>query len=190
MTWCTYADRVAFPDDVLTAEEDLVFHLRPHWKAAVRPGLVLAFFLAAAIVAWVMLPTTTGGRIGVGLVLAIGVVVGGRRGLWPLLVWRGTHYVFTDERIVLQSGVLSRERRDLPLNRINDHAMSQSVLGRLLGYGEMTVDSVGDQVAVLVAVPHVQYVQTTLYELIESAPEDDEEEEEEEPADRPLGKRR
>jgi uncharacterized membrane protein YdbT with pleckstrin-like domain len=179
---------VAFPDDVLTAEEDLVFHLRPHWKAAVRPGLVLAFFLAAAIVAWVMLPTGTGGRIGVGLVLAIGVVVGGRRGLWPLLVWRCTHYVITDERILLQHGVLSRERRDLPLNRVNDHAMSQSVLGRLFGYGRMTIDSVGDQVAVLSSVPHVQYVQTTLYELIEGAPED--EEEEEEPADRPLGKRR
>ena len=42
-TSCTYADRVAFPDDVLTAEEDLVFHLRPHWKAAVRPGLVLVY---------------------------------------------------------------------------------------------------------------------------------------------------
>jgi membrane protein YdbS with pleckstrin-like domain len=179
---------VAFPDDVLTAEEDLVFHLHPHWKAAVRPGLVLGFFLAAAIVAWVMLPTTTGGRIGVGLVLAIGVVVGGRRGLWPLLVWRCTHYVFTDERILLQHGVLSRERRDLPLNRVNDHAMSQSPLGRLFGYGRVTIDSIGDQVAVLTAVPHVQYVQTTLYELIEGAPEDDEEVEEE-PADRPLGKR-
>lgn len=188
-TWCTYADRVAFPDDVLTAEEDLVFHLRPHWKAAVGPSLVLAFFLTAAIVAWVMLPTTLGGRIGVALVLAIGAVFGGRRGLWPLLVWRCTHYVITDERILLQHGVLSRERRDLPLNRVNDHAMSQSVLGRLFGYGRMTIDSVGDQVAVLSAVPHVQYVQTTLYELIEGAPEDDEEEEEE-PADRPLGRRR
>jgi uncharacterized membrane protein YdbT with pleckstrin-like domain len=186
-TSCTYAERVAFPDDFLTAEEDLVFHLRPHWKAAVLPSLVLAFFLTATIVSWVMLPTTTGGRIGVWLVLAIGVVVGGRRGLWPLLVWRCTHYVFTDERILLQSGVLSRDRRDLPLARVNDHAMSQSLLGRVLGYGRMTVDSIGDQVAVLEAVPKVQYVQTTLYELIEGAPEplaDDEE-----ATDRPLGKR-
>jgi uncharacterized membrane protein YdbT with pleckstrin-like domain len=182
---------VAFPDDVLTAEENLVFHLRPHWKVAVRPGLILSFFLAATIVAWVMLPTTMGGRIGVWLVAAISVVVGGRRGLWPLLVWRCTHYVITDERILLQHGVLSRERRDLPLARINDHAMSQSLLGRLFGYGRMTIDSVGDQVAVLAAVPHVQYVQTTLYELIEGAPEllDDDEEEDEDPTHRSLGRR-
>ena len=82
---------MAFPDDVLTAEEDLVFHLRPHWKAAVLPGLVLAFFLAATLVAWVMLPITMGGRIGVWLVAAISAVFGVRRGVWPLLVWRCTH---------------------------------------------------------------------------------------------------
>lgn len=187
---CTYADRVAFPDDVLTAEEDLVFHLRPHWKAAVRPGLVLAFFLAAVIIAWVMLPTTAGGRIGVWVVVTISVVVGGRRGVWPLLVWRCTHYVFTDERILLQVGVLSRDRRDLPLARINDHVMSQSLLGRMLGYGRMTIDSIGDQVAVLEAVPQVQYVQTTLYELIEGAPEPVEDgDEDEDPVDRTLGRR-
>ena len=43
--------------------------------------------------------------------------------------------------------MLSRDRRDLPLARVNDHLMSQSLLGRLLGYGRLTVDSIGDQVA-------------------------------------------
>ncbi|MDT4994344.1 MAG: hypothetical protein QOH97_4236 [Actinoplanes sp.] len=187
---------MAFPDDILTAEEDLVFHLHPHWKAVVRPVLILVFFLAATIVAWVMLPPTTGGEIGVAVVGVLGLAIGLRRGVWPLLVWRCTHYIFTDERILLQSGVLSRDRRDLPLARINDHAMSQSLLGRLLDYGRMTVDSIGDQLAVLEAVPRVQYVQTTLYELIEGAPEIVEEDEDVERAgddkqagDRTLGRR-
>ena len=39
------ADRVAFPDDVLTEEEDVVLHLHPHWKASVRPILVLLLAL-------------------------------------------------------------------------------------------------------------------------------------------------
>lgn len=181
VTCCTYADRVAFPDDVLTAEEDLVFHLRPHWKAAVRPSLVLAFFLAATLVAWVMLPTTMGGRIGIGVVATLGVIIGARRGVWPLLVWRCTHYIFTDERILLQDGVIARERRDLPLNRINDHLLTQSLLDRLFGSGTLTVDSIGDQAAVLTAVPHAHQVQTALYELIERLPEDEDEEEDDEP---------
>ena len=178
----TYADRVAFPDDVLTAEEEVVLHLHPHAKALVRPVVALLFSLAVTIVAWVMLPDNQGGTIGVVVVAAAALFFALSRGVWPLLVWRCTHYVFTDERILMQRGVLSRERRDVPLNRVNDHSMSQSLLDRLFGCGTLTVDSIGDQAAVLIAVPRVQERQTLLYELIESDrerhPEDDDEAEE------------
>jgi uncharacterized membrane protein YdbT with pleckstrin-like domain len=185
---------VAFPDDVLTAEEDVVLHLHPHWKASVRPILVLLLALAATVVAWVMLPTNDGGRIGVAVVGTVSLFFVLTRSLWPLLVWRCTHYVFTDERILLQEGVLSRERRDLPLNRVNDHVTSQSLVDRLFGCGTLRIDSIGDQAAVLTAVPHVQQVQTELYELIETDrelrgdPEDEEDEEPELPEQRRFGR--
>jgi uncharacterized membrane protein YdbT with pleckstrin-like domain len=159
---------VGFPDGVLTTEEELVLHLRPHWRRAVRPVFLLVVAGAAFTVAWVMLPTNSGGRIGV-LVIGTGALVLALiKGVWPLLVWRATHYVFTDERILLQDGVLTRDRRDLPLARVNDHATSQSLLDRMLGCGTLTIDSLGEQgPAVLGAVPGVVQVQTTLYELIE-----------------------
>lgn len=195
MTWCTYAERVPFPDDILTDEEQVVLHLRPHWRTVVRPILVLLFGVAAVILAWVMLPNDNGGHIGVGVVAAICLYFGLRRGAWPLFVWRCTHYVLTDERILLQEGVLSRERRDLPLNRINDHLTSQSVLDRMFGSGTLRIDSIGDQAAELRAVPHVHRVQTMLYEAIEHdrevhGDEDDEEEEPELPPRRGLLRRR
>jgi uncharacterized membrane protein YdbT with pleckstrin-like domain len=86
----------------------------------------------------------------------------------PLLIWRCTHYVFTDERVLLQDGVIARERRDLPLARVSDHGMSQSLLERMFGCGTLTIDSIGDQAAVLESVPHVPHVQTLLYELIDA----------------------
>jgi len=159
---------VPFPDDVLTDEEDVVLHLHPHAKAVVRPALVIALALAVTIVAWVMLPPNDGGRIGVAVVGTIGLFFALTRGVWPLLVWRCTHYVFTDERILLQHGVLTRERRDLPLNRVNDHVTSQSLVDRVFGCGTLRIDSIGDQAAHMPAVPHVHQVQTTLYELIEA----------------------
>ena len=184
---------MAFPDDVLTAEEDVVLHLHPHWKASVRPILVLLLALTATIVSWVMLPTNDGGRIGVAVVGAVSLLFALTRGVWPLLVWRCTHYVFTDERILLQQGVLTRERRDLPLNRVNDHVTSQSVLDRLFRCGRLRIDSIGEQAAELVAVPHVQRVQTTLYELIETDRElrgdgEDEDDEPEVPEPRRFGR--
>ncbi|MFI5496485.1 PH domain-containing protein [Actinoplanes sp. NPDC051859] len=173
---------MAFPDEVLTDEEEVVLHLHPHAKAAVLPSLVLLVALGAVILVWVMLPPTTGGLIGVCVVGAVSLWVGVTRGVYPLLVWRTTHYVFTDERILVQDGVIARERRDLPLNRVNDHVAQQSLFERMVGCGTLTVDSIGEQSAVMASVPRVQQVQTKLYELIETdrelRPDDDEEAEE------------
>ncbi|MEU4618816.1 PH domain-containing protein [Actinoplanes sp. NPDC023801] len=172
---------MAFPEDVLADEEEIVLHLRPHWKAAVAPTVVLLLAVAGLIMGWVMLPPTEGGRIGLGLVAAIMVYYGGRYGAYPLLQWRCTEYVLTGERLLMQWGVADRRRRDLPLNRVNDHSMTQSLLDRLLGSGTLTVDSVGDQRAVLAGVPAAQLVQNTLYELIELAPPDEDDDPEETP---------
>lgn len=178
---------MAFPDDVLTESEEVVLHLRPHARVAVRPVLVLVLALGVTMMSWVMLPATSGGLIGVLLVGSIMLFVAVTSGVRPLLVWRCTHWVITDERILMQDGVIARERRDLPLNRINDHAVRQSPVDRVLGSGTLTVDSIGDRAAVLRSVPHAHQVQTTLYQLIEHDRElhGDEDEPEEEPAERP-----
>jgi uncharacterized membrane protein YdbT with pleckstrin-like domain len=176
---------VAFPDEVLADEEQLVLHLRPHWKTVLRPILLVLLAVVVTAVAWVMLPTNQGGRIGFAVVAVIMLYQGIRYGAVPLAIWRCTHYVLTDERILLQDGVIARERRDLPLNRVNDHVVTQSLLDRIFGSGTLTIDSIGDQAAVLVSVPQAQGVQSLLYELIEADrlrhPEDEEEEEEPEP---------
>jgi uncharacterized membrane protein YdbT with pleckstrin-like domain len=172
---------VAFPDEVLTDEEELVLHLHPHPRVAVGPALLLLTTIAVMILAWVMLPQNDGGLLAFAVVALIMLYYGIRYGARPIVAWRCTHYVVTDERILLQDGVIARQRRDLPLNRINDHAVAQSVLDRVTGAGRLTVTSIGDEPAVLAAVPGVYDVQNMLYELIESLPEDVEEEEEEEP---------
>lgn len=191
-TSCTYAERVAFPGEVLAEDEQVVLHLHPHARVAVRPIAVLVLCLAVTIMAWVMLPANTGGLIGVCVVGGVALVAGVARGAYPLLVWRSTHYVLTDERILLRDGVVARAVRDLPFNRINDYGARQSVLDRLCGSGTLTVDSIGERSAVLTALPRVQEVQSTLYELIETDRElrpEDYEEAEEEPEEivRPRG---
>lgn len=160
---------MAFPDDVLTENERVVLHLRPHWKTGVRPVGVLVVAVVGVLLAWWLLPDGDGGAIATALFAAVLLGFALVRGVWPLLVWRATHYLLTDERVLLQHGVFSRERRDIPLARVNDHAMSQRFVERLLGCGTLTVESAGERgQAVLTAVPGVERVQTTLYELVEA----------------------
>ena len=87
----------------------------------------------------------------------------------PFLVRRSTHYVFTDERVLLQTGIFSRDRRDIPLSRVNDHTMNQHFIERLLGSGTLTIESAGERgQSVLTDIPQVEQVQTPLYELVEA----------------------
>jgi uncharacterized membrane protein YdbT with pleckstrin-like domain len=160
---------VAFPEDVLTEDEHVVLHLHPHWKAVVGPVTVLVLAVAAVVTGWILLPDGDAATIGLYVLAGLALLLVLWFGLWPFLVWRTTHYLFTNERVLLQQGVLSRDRRDIPLSRINDHAMSQRFVERLLGCGTLTIESAGERgQSVLADVPGVDRVQTKLYELVEA----------------------
>jgi uncharacterized membrane protein YdbT with pleckstrin-like domain len=156
---------VAFPDDVLTSEERVVLHLHPHWKTLARPVLLGVVVAAAAVVALIFVPSGVGRLIigGAALVVLLWLL------LRPVLVRQTTHYVLTDQRILVQVGVFDRDRRDIPLSRVNDHSMNQHFLERLLGTGTLVIESAGERgQQVLRDIPHVEKVQTVLYELVEA----------------------
>jgi uncharacterized membrane protein YdbT with pleckstrin-like domain len=164
-----YANAVAFPEDILTEDEQLSMHLHPHWKEMVWPVLVLLIAAAGVTAAFLWLPAGTTGDVSLYVILGIAVILVLWLTVWKWIVWRTTHYIFTTERVVLQHGVLRRERRDIPLQRVNDHTMNQSLFERMLGCGTLTIESAGERgQSVLNDVPKVQRVQTLLYELVDT----------------------
>lgn len=131
---------MAFPRKLLTEDEDVLLDLRPHWKALVVP----AFW---SIVLWV----------GAGLLIArieSGIarwaIFGGALLVWWLLAgldilrWRFTEFVLTNERLISRSGVIAKRTKEIPLERINDVTTSQTVLDRILGSGDITLESAGE----------------------------------------------
>lgn len=160
---------MAFPEEILTSDEHVVMHLHPHWREMVRPVLVLLLGLAAIVTGWLLLPDGDAGQIGLYVIGAAVLVLVAWLSLWPWIVWRTTHYVFTNERVVLQFGIFHRERRDIPLHRVNNHTMNQTLVDRVFGCGTLVIESAGqDGATSLVDVPKVQKVQTLLYELVDA----------------------
>jgi uncharacterized membrane protein YdbT with pleckstrin-like domain len=159
---------VAFPENILTGGETVSMHLHPHWREMVRPVLVLVLGVAAVVAGWLLLPADDAGQIGLYAIGAVVLVLVAWLTVWPWIVWRTTHYVFTDERVVLQHGVFHRERRDIPLARVNNHTMNQTLIDRMFGCGTLAIESAGTEgMTELVDVPKVQRVQTLLYELVD-----------------------
>ena len=157
---------MAYPQKLLGENESVVLDLHPHWKLMFLPfvELLAVMALAGFLLAQDFGSTTNYVIIGVGLLLLLLLFV------VPLLKWRTTHFVVTSERVVMRSGVLGRQGRDIPLARINDVSFSHTFFERLLGCGTLVVESAGERGQVtLTDIPKVEKVQRVVYDLVDKA---------------------
>jgi uncharacterized membrane protein YdbT with pleckstrin-like domain len=58
---------------------------------------------------------------------------------WRVAVLKSHHYRITDQRIVIESGVLSRQIEEIDMRNVEDLVFRQSLLERLLGIGDVTI---------------------------------------------------
>jgi uncharacterized membrane protein YdbT with pleckstrin-like domain len=65
--------------------------------------------------------------------------------LWEYLAWHKREFILTDRRVVRQEGVLSISSFDAPLDKINNVFHKQSLMGRLLNYGEVGLETASEQ---------------------------------------------
>jgi hypothetical protein len=86
-------------------------------------------------------PTGTSGGIRSLLgVLTIVLFIGGIAVfVWTALRYVNQEYVLTNRRVIQVEGVLNRSSTDSSLEKINDAVLSQSVFGRMLDFGDLTV---------------------------------------------------
>ncbi|MCU1590769.1 MAG: rane-flanked domain [Frankiales bacterium] len=163
---------MAYPTKLLAADEKLIHDLHPHWKALISPVVVLVLVVGVGSFAAAYMPDGSHQGLGRLAVLIVGLLLLGFYSLRPFLRWVTTHFVITDRRVLVRTGVLARTGRDVPLSRINDITFSHTFLERLLGCGTLVVESAGERGQVTLSeVPHVERVQRELYDLVENTDE-------------------
>jgi uncharacterized membrane protein YdbT with pleckstrin-like domain len=162
---------VAYPDDLLAANERVVIHKHPHWKMLFFPVLIflvtvgVGAFLASLVseqswhvAAWIAL-----GVAGAVVIIWFTII--------PLLRWRTTHFVVTTQRVLVREGVLHRSGIDIPMSRINSVQFRHSFWQRLLGCGTLVVESASDEPLEFDDIPQVERVHSTLYQELHSEDE-------------------
>ena len=155
-------------DDSLAPGETPVIAVHPHWKVLVRPVSVAVLIVAATLVAEVMIPWGATTPLGPLVLAGVAIVLL----MWwltvPLLRWRTTTYELTSRRLRMRSGIIAREGKDIPLSRVTDVSFQTSILDRILGSGTLVVESPGEHGQVrLTEIPHVEHLQSTLFQLVE-----------------------
>ena len=93
--------------------------------------------------------------------------------LWVLLLlrlavkayeWSETYFVVTSQRMLLQTGLVTRKVNMMPLSKVTDMSFQRSSLGRILGYGEFILESAGQEQALRV-VDHLPYPEQLYLEV-------------------------
>lgn len=129
-----------FPRQLLTDDEDLVLDLRPHWwflaPAAALLAVAVVFGLAALLNdswwSWFK--------------FLIGLWVLGSLGWFGIryLTWTTTNFVVTNERVISRTGVIAKKGIEIPLDRINTVFFNQSLFERMIGAGDLGIESAGE----------------------------------------------
>ena len=152
-----------FPRKLLNEGEDVVLDLHPHWWYFSRP---VAAVVVTGVASIVLRSQNDILRIVV-LALVLASVV------WLAVVyakWSTTNVVVTTDRLIHRTGVLGKRGKEIPLERVNDIAVNQTFFERMLGAGDVTIESGGErgqQVFTDIAKPFI--VQNVIYTEMERA---------------------
>ena len=157
---------MAFPRRLLAEHETLVFDLKPHWIALAPAVLWTLLILVATFFGFQLLDDPDWARLAVAIValVAFGVLAVG-----PFLQWMFTHFVLTTDRLITRSGVIAKRSKEIPLERINDVAFTQGIVERMLGAGDLLIESAGERGQNRISnVRKPEEVQLTIYKETEA----------------------
>ncbi len=127
---------MSFTKEQLLPGESLIVLTRQHKIVLLRPAIVniISIAVLVALAAW----TQRYWLLAFYLVPAAYL-------LWEVLVWAGREYVVTDHRVVKQDGVFSISSFDASLDKINNVFHEQTLMGRVLKYGTVGLETASEQ---------------------------------------------
>jgi uncharacterized membrane protein YdbT with pleckstrin-like domain len=130
-----YVQRVLQPDE-------MVLHAaRLHWFIYLKAILLLILALVCVVLA------SGSNEPGLAIPLWIGAAVLGLIGILSGLVafirQATTELALTDRRIIFKTGLFKRHTTEMNRSKVETVGVDQSVLGRLLNYGTVTVRGTG-----------------------------------------------
>jgi len=124
-----------YPKKLLNDYEELAVDLHPHWWYFAEP----VFALVASIVLGIVVLGTEESWL---KWVALGLIVASAA--WLLITyfkWATTNFVITSDRVIFRNGVFAKSGIEIPLERVNSVHFNQTVFERILGSGDLLIES-------------------------------------------------
>ena len=129
-------------DDILQPGEKVLYSTNAHWIFYL-PGIIA--WIVALILLILSRETTTEGIVLLCLSASTVVAIGAL--YWTVKAWFHrwtTETDVTNMRVVHKTGFVKRRTFEMSLDKVESVDVNQSILGRVLNYGDVTVRGVGE----------------------------------------------
>jgi membrane protein YdbS with pleckstrin-like domain len=149
-----------------------ITEVRESWSVLL-PTIITAVLaiIVIAVAAHLVPETIVGHKTGtvVGAALAVVFIVSlGGIGI-QILQWRASTYTLTNHRIIRSRGIVSRVMESIALDRIQDTTVRRSLSQRIIGCGDIEIESAGrDGVELLHRIPNPDTFYNALMEAMEA----------------------
>lgn len=154
-------------------DERVVCRVRRHPALLFRPfAEALAAMIAASFLGFLLSPAEGSDVVDTLLgIVAIGFMA---RFAWKGWQWSVARIIVTDRRIFEVSGLIARRVASMPLTKVTDMTYHRSLMGRLLGYGALRVESPGQKQSVeqIAYLPRPDDFYRTVTSLVMAGPVD------------------
>ena len=131
-----------YPKKLLNDYETVALDLHPHWWYFAEPVLALVGSIVLGVLVCVVLEDDVERALTWAAIILIILCA-----LWLIvryMKWATTNFVITSDRLIFRSGVLAKSGIEIPLERVNNVLFNQSIFERMLGAGDLLIESGGE----------------------------------------------
>jgi len=155
-----------YPKHLINEGETVALDLNPHWWYFSR-HILTGIPLALALVG--ILALDGDARKYLGYLWGVLAVVWALWLLFKFMSWKFTYFVVTSDRLIYRHGVLAKRGVEIPLERINNINFEQGIFERVIGAGDLQIDSAGKEgQSHFYNIRHPDGVQQEIYRQMES----------------------
>jgi len=133
---------MSYADGLMSTGETIRLRERQHWFILIWAGrYAILAVVGALVLVFLSNALDLRGAISTiaGFIFAILLIVGILNFIWVALTYRSNEYVLTNRRVMQVGGVVNKHSTDSSLEKINDAALTQSLFGRMFGFGDLDV---------------------------------------------------
>ena len=135
---------MAFPSRLLNDNETVSVDLHPHWWFLAAPAIAIVAAILGGVVTLVATEVDSTLRTVAGWATIVAIVLSACWLLTRYGRWLTTHFVITNRRVIFRTGLLTKRGIEIPIDRVNTVHFHQSIWERVLGVGDLLIESGGE----------------------------------------------